>query len=122
MFSKKRKCFGVRVFLSVSLIGLSCTNALQAQQSVDTTRHSTLNEVIVTATKPRFSVISPMPVQTLSGKNIERLSSYSVADAIRYFSGVQLKDYGGIGGLKTINVRSLCECLRWIGSDRSKYC
>lgn len=26
---------------------------------------------------------------------------------MRYFSGVQLKDYGGIGGLKTINVRSL---------------
>ena len=24
----------------------------------------------------------------------------SVADAIRYFSGVQLKDYGGVGGLK----------------------
>ena len=31
----------------------------------------------------------------------------SVADAIRDFSGVQLRDYGGVGGLKTINVRSL---------------
>jgi hypothetical protein len=30
-----------------------------------------------------------------------------IADAIRLFSGVQLKDYGGIGGLKTINIRSL---------------
>jgi vitamin B12 transporter len=30
-----------------------------------------------------------------------------VADAMRFFTGVQLKDYGGVGGLKTINVRSL---------------
>ena len=30
-----------------------------------------------------------------------------VADIIRKFTGVQVKDYGGIGGLKTINVRSL---------------
>ena len=38
---------------------------------------------------------------------LQRLSAHSVADAIRYFSGVQIKDYGGIGGLKTINVRSM---------------
>jgi outer membrane cobalamin receptor len=30
-----------------------------------------------------------------------------VADALRYYSGVQLKDYGGVGGLKTVNIRSL---------------
>ena len=30
-----------------------------------------------------------------------------VADAVRRFTGVQLKDYGGAGGLKTVNVRSL---------------
>lgn len=48
-----------------------------------------------------------IPAQTLSGGELERLSSFSVADAMRYFSGVQIKDYGGIGGLKTVNVRSL---------------
>lgn len=40
------------------------------------------------------------PVQILSGKELEKLNVYSVADALRYFSGVQIKDYGGIGGLK----------------------
>ncbi len=48
-----------------------------------------------------------IPAQTLTGEDLQRLSSVSVADALRYFSGVQIKDYGGIGGLKTINVRSL---------------
>ncbi len=45
--------------------------------------------------------------QSLSGIELERLNSQTVADALRYFSGVQLKDYGGIGGIKTVNIRSM---------------
>ena len=48
-----------------------------------------------------------IPAQVLSGEELRKLNAHSVADAIRYFSGVQIKDYGGIGGLKTVNVRSL---------------
>jgi len=46
-------------------------------------------------------------VQSLKGDELQALSSTSVADALKYFAGVQIKDYGGLGGLKTINVRSL---------------
>lgn len=35
------------------------------------------------------------------------MNSLSVADALRYFSGLQLKDYGGVGGIKTVNIRSM---------------
>ena len=52
-------------------------------------------------------IINMSPVQILSGKELEKLNVYSVADALRYFSGVQIKDYGGIGGLKTVNIRSM---------------
>lgn len=45
--------------------------------------------------------------QTLKGVELQALSTTSVADALKYFAGVQIKDYGGLGGLKTINVRSL---------------
>ena len=45
------------------------------------------------------------PVDTIGGNRLR--SAASLADALRTFSGVQVKDYGGIGGLKTINVRSL---------------
>lgn len=48
-----------------------------------------------------------LPAQTLQGEELERLNSHSVADALRYFSGVQIKDYGGMGGLKTVNIRSM---------------
>ena len=54
--------------------------------------------------KKHTEIIKP---QTLSGMQLSRLNSQTVADALRYFSGVQLKDYGGIGGIKTVNIRSM---------------
>ena len=63
-----------------------------------------LESVYVTAHK---SVPKIIPAQRLAGERLQRLSAHSVADAIRYFSGVQIKDYGGVGGLKSVNIRSL---------------
>ncbi len=63
-----------------------------------------LDEVTVTARVQQKDIILP---QTLSGKTLHQLNALSVADALRYFSGVQIKDYGGVGGIKTINVRSM---------------
>lgn len=71
---------------------------------LDSIRH--LYEVTVTAHRNKRGA-DIIPVQQLKGKELERLSVHSVADAMRYFAGVQIKDYGGIGGLKTVNVRSL---------------
>lgn len=48
-----------------------------------------------------------IPAQVLSNQKLKSLNSFSVADAIRYFAGVQVKDYGGIGGLKTVDMRSM---------------
>ena len=45
--------------------------------------------------------------QTLKGEDLSKVIAHTVADALRFMSGVQLKDYGGIGGLKTVNLRSL---------------
>jgi len=63
-----------------------------------------IEEVEVTARALTKDVIVP---QTLKGEQLKRMAALSVADALRYFSGVQLKDYGGVGGIKTINVRSM---------------
>lgn len=63
-----------------------------------------LDEVVVEARVPVREIV---PAQTLSGEELKRLNSNSVADALRYFSGVQVKDYGGVGGIKTVNIRSM---------------
>ncbi len=70
-------------------------------------RKDTIREVVVTGMRPTYNMLSPSPVQSLKGRDLERFNSQSVADAVRYFSGVQIKDYGGIGGLKTVNIRSM---------------
>ena len=73
-----------------------------AQNEADSVQH--LDEVVVTS---KLTFREVIPSQQLSGEQLERLSTHSVADALRYFSGLQLKDYGGVGGIKTVNIRSM---------------
>jgi outer membrane receptor protein involved in Fe transport len=65
-----------------------------------------LKEVKV-STSPIPQVQTIAPSQQISASDFEHYSAFNVADAIRNFSGVNIKDYGGIGGLKTISVRGL---------------
>lgn len=92
--------------LPVAIILLACALVpVYAQSPNDSTAMSLeLDEFVVVGSPLMKEVI---PVQKLSGEQLKNLSAFSVADALRYFSGVQLKDYGGIGGLKTVNVRSM---------------
>lgn len=78
-----------------------CPLSIHGQSRIDSVQH--IDEVVITA-KSYKEVI---PAQKMSKEVLQSLNSFSVADAIRYFSGIQVKDYGGIGGLKTVNIRSL---------------
>lgn len=82
--------------------GINICVPIHAQNKLDSLQH--LNEVVVTARAVQKEIF---PVQELSGKQLHQLSSHNVADALRYFSGIQIKDYGGVGGLKTVNIRSM---------------
>lgn len=88
----------------ISLFAFLICQPIFSQEKSDTTKTISIEEVVVTANRIQKEVI---PVQVLSGKQLQKLSVNSVADAVRYFSGVQIKDYGGIGGLKTVNIRSM---------------
>lgn len=92
----------------ILLLTLTQIGNIQAQESiselsVDSLRTHTIQEVTVIGRQMKEIV----PAQVLSGEQLQRLNSHSVSDALRYFSGVQIKDYGGIGGLKTVNIRSM---------------
>lgn len=90
--------------LSTLLVSASQPDSLSQARLDSIARQFELDEVTVSARRREEPVI---PVQKLQGVRLEGLSTQSVADAVRYFSGVQLKDYGGVGGLKTVDVRSL---------------
>lgn len=86
----------------LTFVGGGINNSACAQSRLDSLQH--VEEVVVTGRIVRREVI---PVQELSGERLQRLNSHNVADALRYFSGIQIKDYGGVGGLKTVNIRSM---------------
>lgn len=91
-------------FILVSALCASSVFALDEAELDSLVTRFQIEEVEVTARSLTKDVIVP---QTLKGAELQRLNALSVADALRYFSGVQLKDYGGVGGIKTINVRSM---------------
>ncbi len=67
----------------------------------------TLSETIISGTLLSSPTKSSAPIQVLSKHNIQNLGIQTLSEAIKTFSGVNIKDYGGIGGLKTVSVRSL---------------
>ena len=73
-----------------------------AQSKLDSIQH--VREIVVVSRPAMREVV---PSQKLNGELLEQLNTHSVADALRYFSGIQLKDYGGVGGIKTVNIRSM---------------
>lgn len=72
--------------------------------NADTSRLHVINETIVQSELRHHETIAP---QKISGEMLQRVSAHTVADALRLMSGVQVKDYGGIGGIKTVNIRSM---------------
>ncbi len=71
------------------------------------TLHQYVPEIEVKARRLSEEVKSLQPIQRMNRERMERLGIQSVADAVRRFAGTTVRDYGGIGGLKTVSVRSL---------------
>jgi vitamin B12 transporter len=92
-----------RSVIVLSFVLISFT--VLAQTTTDS--NTVLNKVVVTSTKKKNVFTTSIPAQLLNQQTLQQLNSFSVGDAAKYFSGVLIKDYGGVGGLKTISVRSL---------------
>lgn len=92
----------MRFFAVLATINCCLNQSVMAQGNIDSVQH--VREIVVVS-KPAMREV--VPSQKLNGEMLEKLNTHSVADALRYFSGIQLKDYGGVGGIKTVNIRSM---------------
>ena len=99
------KIFKYIIVVALAVFVVSEYSYAEPSDSLALNRQLESSMVLGYASGSRYREV--IPAQTLGGKELERLNTLSVADAMRFFSGVQIKDYGGIGGLKTVNVRSL---------------
>lgn len=95
----------VRYVLNLLVLGGLLNIPVRAQSVVDTLH--TIDEVTVKARRTPLSVASAQPVQSMGREQLEALGAQSVADAAKRFAGATVRDYGGIGGLKTVSVRNL---------------
>ena len=85
---------------------LLCPLSMTAQ-TVTNDSTQTIDEVVVKGFRVPGNVLASTPIQTLSHTDMERLGIHDMGDALKRFAGVQVKDYGGVGGMKTVNIRGL---------------
>ena len=100
-----------RLLFTRWLIAAGCTTftytSLSAQQKLDTLRVYSISEVTITDKYQTREVRSTAPIQVFSKEKLKTMNALQVSDAVKHFAGVTVKDYGGVGGLKTVSVRSL---------------
>lgn len=90
-------------FYILLLIAVSIVPTFASEVDAEMLDTLSLSEITITESRRKEIIQS----QRLDGKQLQSLNSQSVADALRYFSGIQVKDFGGVGGIKTINIRSM---------------
>ncbi len=73
----------------------------------DTIRKEHLNEIRVVEKAAPSTVRSQTPVQVIRVEKLEQVNAVQLSDAIKQLTGVAIRDYGGIGGIKTISARGL---------------
>lgn len=89
------------------LLSLTLLLALGVGTKAETTQKDSIQTIKGVEITARLTQREIVPAQSLKSVELQRLNSQSVADALRYFSGIQLKDYGGVGGIKTVDIRSM---------------
>ena len=98
--------FMLRIFnVLILCVGLASVTNVSAQE-LDSLQYL-LPEVDAVEVVLPVSATSAAPVQQVSREEMERLGYDGVADVLKYMSGVNVRDYGGVGGLKTVSVRGM---------------
>lgn len=89
------------------LLSLTLLLALGVGAKAETAPSDSIQTIKGVEITARLTQREIVPAQSLKNADLQRLNSQSIADALRFFSGIQLKDYGGVGGIKTVDIRSM---------------
>lgn len=65
----------------------------------------TLSDFEVVSDRIREDVVSTSPLYSLSGEKMKTMGVTGIADALHRLPGINIRDYGGAGGMKTVSVR-----------------
>lgn len=73
----------------------------------DTVKRHVLNEVQVSTQAPPSETYTSTPTQVVTVEKMEQTGAVQLSDAVKQMNGVTIKDYGGVGGIKTMSARGL---------------
>ncbi len=97
----------VLFFFPMNISAQNTTVSSKLNATVETVQTDTIKTAFVTASAKPSPTLQSAPLQVMSKGDFERLGIKELHEAVKTFSGVQIKDYGGIGGVKTVSVRSM---------------
>ena len=97
------------MFQRLTALGIAVilSAGMYAQHDSISSRTHAIDEVTVTAHRLQRDVTGGKPIQLMTHRELELLGLTNLADAVKKFAGASVKDYGGIGGMKTVSVRNL---------------
>lgn len=93
--------------LYVLFVCLALTSAVGVSAQGTDSLHHLLPEVDAVEAVQPVAVTSAVPLRMVTRDDMRRLGYAGVADVLKYMSGVNVRDYGGVGGLKTVSVRGM---------------
>ena len=96
----------MRVFRKIAFVvaGLIVGSQYICSQNID---EHVLDSLVISESRLRAVTESSSPLQRLSNEDIRRVGATNVGDAMKHMSGVTVRDYGGVGGMKTVGIRGL---------------
>lgn len=95
-----------RIFYAL-FVCLGVVSVVESQAQDIDSLHCLLPEVDAVEVVLPSMVTSVVPLLQVKREAIERLGYAGVVDVLKYMSGVNVRDYGGVGGLKTVSVRGM---------------
>lgn len=87
--------------LILFLISFWISSGAQVSQTIE------LDSVKIQKSKISVPLSSTQAGQQLTKKELDQRNILQVGEALQQFNGVQIRNYGGIGGMKTVDVRNL---------------
>lgn len=106
---RKQALSAIFCYASITSVHSAGVSSLieQAPQSEPDTVVTSLREVEVRENRLEKKIVSSTPFQRIDADIISNSGVTDISDAMRRLAGVNLRDYGGAGGMKTVSVRGL---------------
>lgn len=98
--------FKISFFIGIACLW-RCPASLAATPDTIPQKVHEIEEFVVTSHTSPNKVSAATATQIMTAADISDLGVRDMGDAVRRFAGTNVKDYGGIGGLKTVSVRNM---------------